>query len=126
VAIVAGTGERYISTALWADLLDSVGKAAVMLCTMLKSKVNRATVTHADLHYVESVTIDLDLMDAADLRPGEQVAILDITKRGPIGGLAALTAETACVPFLAFNRVAQRGRPVIVASILGVPSRELS
>jgi aspartate 1-decarboxylase len=46
--------------------------------TMLKSKIHRATVTQADLHYVGSVTIDADLMDAADLLPGEQVAIVDI------------------------------------------------
>jgi aspartate 1-decarboxylase len=45
---------------------------------MLKSKIHRATVTQADLHYVGSVTIDGDLMDAADLLPGEQVAIVDI------------------------------------------------
>jgi aspartate 1-decarboxylase len=46
---------------------------------MLKSKIHRATVTQADLHYVGSVTIDEDLMDAADLLPGEQVAIVDVT-----------------------------------------------
>jgi aspartate 1-decarboxylase len=49
-----------------------------MYRTMLKSKIHRATVTQADLHYVGSVTIDEDLMDAADLLPGEQVAIVDI------------------------------------------------
>jgi len=49
-----------------------------MIRTMLKSKIHRATVTQADLHYVGSVTIDEDLMDAADLLPGEQVAIVDI------------------------------------------------
>src|SRR2546421_12019374 len=49
-----------------------------MLRTMLKSKIHRARVTHADLDYVGSVTIDEDLMDAADLLPGEQVAIVDI------------------------------------------------
>ena len=49
-----------------------------MYRTMLKSKVHRAKVTQADLHYVGSVTIDADLMDAADLLPGEQVAIVDI------------------------------------------------
>ncbi|KWW98901.1 Aspartate 1-decarboxylase [Carbonactinospora thermoautotrophica] len=49
-----------------------------MLRTMLKSKIHRATVTQADLHYVGSVTIDEDLMDAADLLPGEQVQIVDI------------------------------------------------
>jgi aspartate 1-decarboxylase len=47
--------------------------------TMLKSKIHRATVTQADLHYVGSVTVDQDLLDAADLIPGEQVAIVDVT-----------------------------------------------
>lgn len=50
-----------------------------MLRTMLKSKIHRATVTEADLHYIGSVTVDADLLDAADLLPGEQVAIVDIT-----------------------------------------------
>lgn len=49
-----------------------------MLRTMLKSKVHRATVTHADLHYVGSLTVDRDLMDAADLLPGEKVSIVDV------------------------------------------------
>ena len=46
---------------------------------MLKSKIHRATVTQADLHYVGSITIDADLMDAADLLEGEQVHVVDIT-----------------------------------------------
>ncbi len=50
-----------------------------MLRTMLKSKIHRATVTQADLHYVGSITIDEDLLDAADLIPGEQVAVVDVT-----------------------------------------------
>ena len=50
-----------------------------MIRTMLKSKIHRATVTQADLHYVGSVTVDEDLMDAADLLAGEQVTIVDIT-----------------------------------------------
>ena len=50
-----------------------------MLRTMLKSKIHRATVTQSDLHYVGSVTVDEDLMDAADLLAGERVAIVDIT-----------------------------------------------
>ena len=50
-----------------------------MFRTMLKSKIHRATVTQADLHYVGSVTVDPVLMEAADLLPGEQVAIVDIT-----------------------------------------------
>ena len=50
-----------------------------MMRLMLKSKIHRATVTQADLHYVGSISIDRDLMDAADLLEGEQVVIADIT-----------------------------------------------
>jgi aspartate 1-decarboxylase len=46
---------------------------------LMKSKIHRATVTQADLHYVGSITIDAELMDAADLLEGEQVAIVDVT-----------------------------------------------
>ncbi|MEV6791612.1 aspartate 1-decarboxylase [Streptomyces sp. NPDC051320] len=46
--------------------------------TMMKSKIHRATVTQADLHYVGSLTVDSDLMAAADLLPGEKVDIVDI------------------------------------------------
>ena len=49
-----------------------------MLRTMMKSKIHRATVTQADLHYVGSLTIDRDLMDAAGLLPGEQVDVVDV------------------------------------------------
>ncbi len=54
-------------------------RGVTMQRTMLKSKIHRATVTQADLHYVGSVTVDADLADAADLLDGEQVAIVDIT-----------------------------------------------
>lgn len=62
---------------------------------MMKSKIHRATVTDANLHYVGSVTIDRDLMDAANLLEYEQVAIVDIDNgarletyviEGPRGG----------------------------------------
>ena len=50
-----------------------------MMRIMMKSKIHRATVTQADLDYVGSVTLDADLMEAADFLEGEQVAIVDIT-----------------------------------------------
>ena len=50
-----------------------------MLRTIMKSKIHRATVTQADLHYVGSVTVDEDLLEAADLLPGELVHIVDVT-----------------------------------------------
>ena len=62
---------------------------------MMKSKIHRATVTDANLHYVGSVTVDEDLLEAADILPYEQVAIVDIdngsrletyTIPGPRGG----------------------------------------
>ncbi|RYV49971.1 aspartate 1-decarboxylase [Pengzhenrongella frigida] len=47
--------------------------------TMMTAKIHRATVTQADLHYVGSVTVDANLLDAADLLPGERVDIVDVT-----------------------------------------------
>ncbi len=46
--------------------------------TMLKSKIHRATLTGSDLNYVGSITIDPDLLEAADIREHEQVHVLDI------------------------------------------------
>lgn len=46
--------------------------------TMMKSKIHRATVTDANLNYVGSITIDADLMEAADLLPYEQVHVVDV------------------------------------------------
>src|ERR1700704_6052199 len=45
---------------------------------MLKSKMHRATVTDCDLHYVGSITIDPELLEAADIREFEQVAVVDV------------------------------------------------
>jgi aspartate 1-decarboxylase len=46
--------------------------------TMLKSKIHRATVTGSDLHYVGSITVDADLLDAADILEHELVHVLDV------------------------------------------------
>lgn len=46
--------------------------------SMLKSKIHRATITGSDLHYVGSITIDPDLLDAADILPHEQVHVVDV------------------------------------------------
>jgi aspartate 1-decarboxylase len=45
---------------------------------MLKSKIHRATVTDCDLHYVGSITIDPDLLEAADMLEYEQVHVVDV------------------------------------------------
>src|SRR4051812_38925328 len=72
---------------------------------MLKSKIHRATVTQADLHYVGSITIDSDLLAAADLLPGEKVDVVNInngarlstyTIAGPAGsGIVGINGAAA-------------------------------
>lgn len=48
-----------------------------MILTMLKAKLHRVTVTEANLNYVGSITIDADLMKAANILPNEQVHVVD-------------------------------------------------
>ncbi|MFZ3062314.1 MAG: aspartate 1-decarboxylase [Actinomycetota bacterium] len=50
-----------------------------MFRQMLKSKIHRATVTEADLDYEGSITIDSELLEAADILPHEQVQVVDVT-----------------------------------------------
>lgn len=49
-----------------------------MLRTMLKSKIHRATLTGCDLNYEGSISIDSDLLEAAEILPGEQVQVLNV------------------------------------------------
>ncbi len=51
-----------------------------MKLTLFKSKIHRATVTHADLDYEGSVTIDADLLEAADILPNEAIHIWNVTR----------------------------------------------
>jgi aspartate 1-decarboxylase len=53
-------------------------KRILMQRTMLKSKIHRAMVTGSDLNYVGSITIDPDVLDAADIREHEQVHVVDV------------------------------------------------
>ena len=76
-----------------------------MRLVALKSKIHRATVTEADLNYEGSITIDAELMDAADILPHEQVQVLDVNNgerfdtyaiRGPRGsGTVCLNGPAA-------------------------------
>lgn len=50
-----------------------------LLRPMMIGKIHRAIVTQADLHYVGSITVDIDLLEAADLYPGQQVDVVDVT-----------------------------------------------
>jgi aspartate 1-decarboxylase len=53
-----------------------------MFRTMCKSKIHRATLTQTDLHYEGSITIDMDLMESAELLPYEQVHIVNVNTGG--------------------------------------------
>jgi aspartate 1-decarboxylase len=48
---------------------------------LLKSKIPPGTVTEADVHYIGSISIDEDLMERADLWPGEKVAVWNVNNR---------------------------------------------
>jgi aspartate 1-decarboxylase len=86
--------------------------------TMLKSKIHQARVTEADLRYVGSITLDRDLMEAADLLEHEQVHVLDIDNGARfetyvIAG--ARGSRTVCVNGAA-ARLVQPGDQIIVLS----------
>jgi aspartate 1-decarboxylase len=67
---------------------------------MMKSKIHRATVTEANLHYEGSLTVDMDLLDAADILPNEQVHVWDVTNGNRLVTYALAGARgsgTVCV-----------------------------
>lgn len=93
---------------------------------MLKSKIHRATLTGADLQYEGSVTIDLDLMEAADILPYEAVCIWDVNN-GSRFETYAIEGErgsgVVCVNGAAARLVAP-GDLVIIASFVSMDDRE--
>jgi aspartate 1-decarboxylase len=94
--------------------------------TMLKSKIHRATVTQADLHYVGSVTIDADLLDAADLLPGEQVAVVDIDNGARLETYVIAGPRRSGVIGMngAAARLVHKGDLVIIISYMTVTDQE--
>ncbi len=93
---------------------------------MLKSKIHRATLTGADLDYEGSITIDEELMEAADLLPFEQVQIYNITNgnrfetytiRGERG------SGDICVNGAA-ARLVSKGDLIIIASYFNLDNKE--
>ncbi|GIP25633.1 aspartate 1-decarboxylase [Paenibacillus sp. J23TS9] len=98
-----------------------------MFRTMMKSKIHRATVTEANLNYVGSITIDEDLMEAADLLENEKVQIVDNNNGarletyvipGPRGsGVICLNGAAA--------RMVQPGDTVIIISYAMMSSDEI-
>jgi aspartate 1-decarboxylase len=95
--------------------------------TMLKSKIHRATVTECDLHYVGSITVDPELLEAADIREFEQVAVLDIDN-GARFETYAIAGERGTGDMKvngAAARLVQRGDTIIVISYGGYDPDEL-
>jgi aspartate 1-decarboxylase len=86
--------------------------------TMLKSKIHRATVTDSDLHYVGSITIDPDLLDAADILEFEQVAVVDVDNgaRFETYTIAGERGSGAMKVNGAAARLVHRGDTIIVIS----------
>ena len=98
-----------------------------MRLVAFKSKIHRATVTEANLNYEGSVTIDADLMEAADILPHEQVQVLNVNNgerfdtyaiRGPRGsGVVCLNGPAA--------RLAHVGDLVIILTYAVMEPEEL-
>ena len=92
---------------------------------MLKSKIHRATVTGCDLHYVGSITVDPDLLEAADVREHEQVHVLDVDNGARfetyaiVGGPGEVTLNGAAA------RLVQPGDRVIVITYADYEDAEL-
>ena len=94
----------------------------MMQRTMLKSKLHRAIVTDADLHYEGSITIDENLMDAADLLPYEKVEIYDVSNGERFSTYVIKGARESGVICLngAAARKVSRGDIIIIASFVTV------
>jgi aspartate 1-decarboxylase len=103
-------------------------KESTMERTLLKSKIHRATVTRANVDYEGSITIDKELMEAADLIPYEQVHIFNVTnghrfytyaiegKRG--SGVICINGAAA--------HLAREGDTLIIASFSSYDQSEVS
>ena len=96
--------------------------------TMLKSKIHRATVTDCDLHYVGSITIDPDLLEAADILEHEQVHVLDIDNgaRFETYTIAGERGSGEMKINGAAARLVQRGDTIIVISYAQYTGDELA
>jgi len=84
---------------------------------MLKSKIHRATLTGTDLHYEGSITIDEDLLEAADILPGEQVQVLNL-HNGARLITYAIVAPRGSGTVLLNGPAARMGMPGDIVSIL--------
>jgi aspartate 1-decarboxylase len=89
-----------------------------LLRPMMLSKIHRATVTEADLHYVGSITVDAKLMEAANLYPGQQVDVLDVTNGARLTTYAIPgTADTGeiCINGAAAHQIRPGDLVIVIA-----------
>jgi aspartate 1-decarboxylase len=95
--------------------------------TMLKSKIHRGRVTGSDLHYVGSITVDADLLDAADMLEHEMVHVLDIDNgaRFETYTIAGARGSGEITINGAAARLVHTGDTVIVVSYASYDEREL-
>lgn len=97
-----------------------------MFRVMLKSKIHRATVTEANLHYQGSITIDAKLMEAADILPYEKVQVVDVSNGARLG--TYVIAGEAGSGIICLNGAAahlmRKGDTVIIISYLTVSEEE--
>ncbi len=99
-----------------------------MLRTFFKSKIHRAVITQAELHYEGSCTIDLDLMDAAGLLPYEQIAVVNINNGERFETYVipgARGSKTICLNGAA-ARKGQPGDRVIIISYAQLSEEEIA
>jgi aspartate 1-decarboxylase len=94
--------------------------------TMMKSKIHRATVTAANLNYVGSVTLDPRLMELADIREFEQVAVLDIDNGARFETYAMAGASGDVILNGAAARLVRPGDRVIVITYASYDDAELA
>jgi aspartate 1-decarboxylase len=96
--------------------------------TMLKSKIHRATITGCDLHYVGSITIDADLLEAADILEHEQVHVVDVDNgaRFETYTIAGERGSGTVQVNGAAARLVHRGDTIIVISYAQYDGEELA
>ncbi len=95
--------------------------------TMCKGKIHRATVTQANLNYVGSITIDADLLDAADIYPYEKVQVVDINNGARLETYTIAGARGSGVICLngAAARLVSEGDLVIIISYAQYSEQEI-
>lgn len=89
---------------------------------MLKSKIHRATVTDANLNYVGSISIDPELLEASDILPWEQVAVVNVNNGARFETYAIEGGKGEICLNGAAARLAQPGDIVIVFTYTDIPA----